>query len=359
MVAEIKLKRSVFWAAGFSAVMIAGATPALAGFGYTGSMAAPAAPVAPAAAPSPATGGISWDNGPLMPAQKVQGIEAIPLMPGATKKTSAAAQGPDFVSGFGKDLPLLVALQQVVPPQYKVSLAPGVDGNKHVSWQGEKPWEQVLSDMLAPSGLVFALRGNTLVVKSSAGGQPLTPHVASSRNKIDMIPDDMIASGNNAAPPAEMAPPPPALPPTSSDPISMVTHSKPAPAPLPEANVAPEPAPVAAYEPPPAPPAKKIMASAPAAPETPVIAPAWHASRGQTLRTTLADWSKAAHVQLYWSTDYDYKLNSDVAYGGSFEEAVGRLFDQFSAVKPQPYGQLHKNPETGVVLVVNTYGTYN
>jgi hypothetical protein len=145
----------------------------------------------------------------------------------------------------------------------------------------------------------------------------------------------------------------------------------------------PEPAPVAAYEPPapPVAPAKKVAAppapmspvpvaqtSAPvavaAAPasapeESSVIAPAWHAVRGQTLRTTLEDWSKAAHVQLYWSTDYDYKLNSDIAYGGSFEEAIGRLFDQFAAVKPQPYGQLHKNPETGSVLVVNTYGTYN
>ncbi len=66
-----------------------------------------------------------------------------------------------------------------------------------------------------------------------------------------------------------------------------------------------------------------------------------------------------AHVQLYWSTDYDYRLNSDIAYGGDFEEAVSRLLDQFSAVKPQPYGQLHRNPETGAVLVINTYGLYN
>ena len=90
-----------------------------------------------------------------------------------------------------------------------------------------------------------------------------------------------------------------------------------------------------------------------------VIEPAWHAEKGQTLKAILDDWSKIAHVQLYWSTDYDYKLNTDVAFGGSYEDAVGKLLNQFSAVKPQPYGQLHRNPETGNILVVNTYGTYN
>ena len=85
----------------------------------------------------------------------------------------------------------------------------------------------------------------------------------------------------------------------------------------------------------------------------------WRGGKGQTLKTVLKDWADAAHVKLYWITDYDYKLNADIAFAGNFEEAAGKLLDQFSAVKPQPYGQLHRNAETGAVLVVNTYGTYN
>ncbi len=114
---------------------------------------------------------INWENVPQMPAQKVPGIEAIPLTSAEKKKAPSAAAGPDVVSGFGNDLPLLVALQQVVPPQYKVSLAQGVDGNTHVSWQGDKPWEQALSDMLSPVLCSFShfIQGNTLVVKAVSG----------------------------------------------------------------------------------------------------------------------------------------------------------------------------------------------
>ena len=357
MMAEMKLRHRVFLLAGFSVFMAADITSALAGFEWTPPAGAPSAPSSSASASSPpSSGGINWGAMQQMPSQKVQGIEAIPLTPAEKKKmppataskastsasAPAASASADTISGFGSDLPLNVALQQVVPSQYTVSLADGVNGNAHVSWKGDRPWEQVLSDMLAPKKLIFAIQGDTLVVKSSTGSQPSFARATPKRSKADMIPDDMVSDNTGSE----------AQPPVTPNPISMIAHHK-NPAPVQETEVTPVSAPVMA-----------MAASAGASPipeesSAAVIQPAWRAEKGQTLRQALQEWSKAANVKLYWSTDYDYKLSSDIAYGGSFQDAVGKIFDQFSAVKPQPYGQLYQNPETGGTLVVNTYCTYN
>lgn len=353
--------------AGLSAVLLVGTAPVFAGFEWKPPAEAPAESSAspgpaPAAMPqgSPAQGSsINWDNAntPQMPAQAVQGIEAIPLTSAEKKKMPPVASSPDVITGFGSDLPLIVALQQVVPQQYKVSLSPGVDGGVHVSWQGDKPWEQSLSDMLAPERLVFAIQGNTLVVKPSEGrGSSVSRAFAPSR-KADMIPQDMISNDTNE----EFVPAESVQPMAMSAQPMTIRRSNPAPA----QEAAPMSAPMVMNSVPSSPhPSWPLPAVAPIpvqqqASAATVLQPAWHAEKGQTLKSTLEDWSKAAHVQLYWSTDYDYRLNGDFAYGGNFEEAVGKLLDQFSNVKPQPYGQLHRNPVSGDVLVINTYGTYN
>jgi hypothetical protein len=368
--------------AGFSAVILMNVTPVSAGFEWKAPAEAPVAP-APAesqAAPQGASqsasqgGAINWNNTPQMPAQKVQGFEAVPLT-ATEKKNMPPAASSDVITGFGKDLPLAVALQQVVPPQYKVSLSPGVDEGVHVSWKGDRPWEQALSDMLRPERLAFAVEGNTLVVKPATGHKSSTSSAAG--RKADMIPAEMISGNANeeyslpaipgSAPvvPMTIRRSNPALVPAEAEaapPPGMAQNNNPEVIPPPSWSLPAQetlPAPASAAAPvmirhnPSAEPVQET-ASAPT-----VIEPSWHAEKGQTLRAILEDWSKNAHVQLYWSTDYDYRLNSDVAYGGSFDQAVGKLLDQFSAVKPQPYGQLHRNPETGGILVINTYGTYN
>ena len=81
----------------------------------------------------------------------------------------------------------------------------------------------------------------------------------------------------------------------------------------------------------------------------------WAGAKGATLRDTLKNWSEEASVELYWSIDYDYKLKGDISYAGSYDEAVGKLLDQFAAVRPQPYGQLHQSKDGPRVLVVKSY----
>jgi hypothetical protein len=98
----------------------------------------------------------------------------------------------------------------------------------------------------------------------------------------------------------------------------------------------------------------------PVAAETAAVpSAAWHAQKGQTLRSILNDWSQTAHVDLYWSIDYDYRLPGDVTYDGNYDSAVGKLFDQFASAKPQPYGHLHRSPDGQPVLVVSSYDLSN
>lgn len=370
---EVKLARKTILIAGLLAALLAGATPTLAGFQFKTPAPAISAPpsslpppfpyVPPAASPvtppaqSMQSGSIIWgENVPQMPAQSVPGIEAIPLSP--AERGSLPLSSSDIVSGFGSDLPLLVALHQVVPQQYKVSLSPGVDSKRHVSWRGDRPWKDVLTDMLASVRLAFEIEGNRVIVKHIGNGFPIA-RVVSPSSKADMIPEDML-SGNSSKkymlPPIAMAP----------HPLSSVQEAEVAPLPPPQMAPVPEEA-VPVHVPPVAHAPLLPMPTTTAAPVRVAVAPvpasaverSWHAIRGQTLKEVLRSWSEAAHVRLYWTTDYDYKLNTDISYTGNYEEAVGRLLDRFANARPQPYGQLHKNAETAPVLIVNTYGTYN
>lgn len=70
--------------------------------------------------------------------------------------------------GFGNDLPLALALSQVVPPTFTHSYAEGVQPGVTVSWQGGKPWNQVLDDMLRPHGLMAIVSGSRVSIQPRA-----------------------------------------------------------------------------------------------------------------------------------------------------------------------------------------------
>lgn len=361
------LRRSVVLAVFFLAAAMK-PTPVLAGFEWK----APIAPPPPLVAPPEE---VLWDKG-AMPAQKVQEVEAGPI---ALDQAVVTAAPQDIVSGFGADLPLLVALKQVVPREYKFSLAAGVDAATKVSWNGEKPWRQVLAEMLSARGLGFNVQDNVVVVMplaDTAGGQsapmPLKDAAPAAPSRADMIPEDMISDGAEIPPVVVRAeekkqeegrPQPVTIRREKPEPSFMdrlfgneaggTAASLPPVAEMTEtAEVAPVPAPVAE--------ATAPAAEAKPVSEKPAVAtPVWRAIRSWTLKETLSQWSKAAQVELHWTIDYDYKLGEDVAYGGTFEEAVGGLFDQFIEVRPQPYGRLHRRAGGGGTLIVSSYDLPN
>ncbi len=98
-----------------------------------------------------------------MPARK----PAAPPVPMAAP--SAQTVENDFAQavGFGRDLPLALALSQVIPADYTYSFGQNVDLGTTVSWQGGKPWNEVLRDMLSQTGLKADISGNQVSIKSA------------------------------------------------------------------------------------------------------------------------------------------------------------------------------------------------
>jgi hypothetical protein len=96
---------------------------------------------------------------PILPAQK-------PRPPVALQQNTGSSGFSEAV-GFGRDLPLALALSQVVPPDYSFSFAQNVDAGATVSWEGGKSWDQVLQDMLTPLGMRAIISGNQVVIQSA------------------------------------------------------------------------------------------------------------------------------------------------------------------------------------------------
>lgn len=94
----------------------------------------------------------------------------LPLM-GAPKVSRAEApinnaQAFQEIVGFGRELPLALALSQVVPPEYSYAFAQNVDTGATVSWEGGKPWNVVLNDMLEDAGLKATIKDGRVMVTS-------------------------------------------------------------------------------------------------------------------------------------------------------------------------------------------------
>ncbi len=78
------------------------------------------------------------------------------------------AGGYAEVVGFGRDLPLALALSQVIPPDYNYAFGQNINAGASVSWQGGKPWNQVLDEMLAPAGMKAIIQNGQVTIQSAS-----------------------------------------------------------------------------------------------------------------------------------------------------------------------------------------------
>jgi len=213
----------------------------------------------------------------------------------ATISVSPAASN-DIVQGFASQIPLALALRQLLPTGYNFSIDQDVDMNTLVSFKGGKSWRETLRDMLMPAGLNAHEQGTSITV---------------SRN-----------------PASASAPPAPSLPP-----IGITKNvSQPSYLSLPSAR-----------------------AEVPATNVS--VADGWSAERGDTLRKVLTDWCRRSNVELQWLAEYDYPIEASAHFNGGFEDAVRSLLAGFGDARPQPIGELHANANAGqMVLVVEARG---
>ena len=260
---------------------------------------------------------------------------------------SAPASSYADAVGFGRDLPLALAVGQIVPPDYAFNFSPSVNPGDTVSWEGGKPWDRVLNETLAGIGAsarIDAAKKEIAIVSGGAQAASFTPP-----------PAQPVAPAPMAAMPAVYTPVAPAPRPPSPSLAGTPLYTE---APV----AAPAPAPVPAFIPAVAP-----VPAAQAAPSMPLIGISgtsvldtkakrlWEAERGNTLRGILTDWSMQAGVELFWSSDFDFPVESAVRINGTFEEAVQTVLRGLRDAQPRPIGRLHPNlPDGPSVLVIET-----
>lgn len=102
-----------------------------------------------------------------------------PITAPATSKTF------NVVNGFGADIPLALALRQIVPPAYAYSFGKNVNPGYRVSWEGGKPWNDIVNDMLVPLNLGAQITGKTVIIKPADAAQPKKTSLLQRQNITD------------------------------------------------------------------------------------------------------------------------------------------------------------------------------
>lgn len=107
----------------------------------------------------------------ILPDDTEQDISDVDIMPSDTVQAEppaedifwAEAEKFDVIEGFGNDMPLALALRQIVPARYAFKFSEGVNAGKKVSWEGGKPWNDVLENALKPAGIDFVINRSTMI----------------------------------------------------------------------------------------------------------------------------------------------------------------------------------------------------
>lgn len=256
------------------------------------------------------------------------------------------------VDGFADQVPLTVALQQILPQGYGYTLGDGVNPGQLVSWRGGRPWNTILQDMLASSGLGYSANNNLITVNATGA----SPTVVAGNSLPPVAPAPVAAPAPVVQPQAVYAPPVQQPDPVPAPVYMAQDQQMQQPAPQPE-QTAPQPQPDAA------PAAPQLMQPQPLQIENPAIfvPQVWEARPGRSLREQLQDWCNRVGAELHWEAEYDYPVQASMSMTGTFEEAVRVLLTGFGDAKPTPRARLHYNPAAGQSILIveatgNNYG---
>jgi hypothetical protein len=204
-------------------LMVSGPSPSFAGFEFISPPAPAPSSVVQDSSPAPALGhenDLPLPSGPLTPEPVIQDsssvssaplaltamdqVAALPIEPlpegvlseqdlmetppTATRPEHTA--NPDLVMGFGKNIPLAVALTKIAPKGYVFEFESGIDEGKPVSWDGRgRVWAEVLNETLSLGKLHAQLQGNKIMIAKGAG--PLLPVPSAHASGPELRPADM------------------------------------------------------------------------------------------------------------------------------------------------------------------------
>jgi len=294
-----------------------------------------------------------------MPSVSVSLPAAPVVAPPVTAKALSDLDAGKVVEGFGRDIPLVLMLKQVLPADRVYSFQDGVAPATSVTWKGGKGWRTVLADALHGAGLVgHEDAGVVSIARAPLGVSAPVPVVASQAQAVaaaqDVVAVAPMSSADVAPAPVVGAPSAPVVLDAVSPPVvEAAPMALPTTSPVPTVSPASDGVAVTG---------KIVMPSGVAlqAPVLPSASDVWKAEPGEHLRTVIKRWCDRSHVELVWSTEYDYPVQASASFTGSFEEAVRDLLTGFVDAKPQPFGRLHDNPAAGQrTLVIETRGNTN
>lgn len=98
----------------------------------------------------------------------------------------------DVIEGFGNDMPLALALRQIVPARYAFNFGEGVNAGTKVSWEGGKPWNDVLDAALAPIGVDFTVKRSTLIALD-VSDEPVEQAAVETTAEATLVADEDLA----------------------------------------------------------------------------------------------------------------------------------------------------------------------
>lgn len=70
--------------------------------------------------------------------------------------------------GFGREVPLHLAVMRIVPTGWTARYGAGVDRDRPVDWSGGKAWPDVLRAALRPLGLRVGFSGTTVTIAAGS-----------------------------------------------------------------------------------------------------------------------------------------------------------------------------------------------
>lgn len=238
-----------------------------------------------------------------------------------TAKTTSKISQPSIIDdgkytkavGFGADMPLAFALQQIVPKGYTYAFGKGVNMGAPVSWNGGKAWPSVIQDMIAPLHLHVSINNNKAFISKS--GAPLG--ISKIQNRPPMQKNKV----------ATRTPTP-----VTKSSVPVEIHNM-------------QPVTVAL-----APIKKQAKQTVPPAGS----AQFWQAHRGQNLRDALIQWSPQANIELSWHATEDYRINDNVLIKDDFSSAIIELFTKHLSASRAPeisFAEPSKSNKTARLIV--------
>ena len=281
-----------------------------------------------------------------------------------TTSTPASSNFTEAV-GFGSDVPLALALRQVVPANFAFSFSPDIDPGYRVSWDGGKPWNEVVDAMIAPLGYKAVITGRTVHIKSEKTSAVDIPSMntsqasATPQSLIEPAAGDVMETSDyspEAINVAQIASEIAAIEPSIGEediaagdddvkPLFLLSETNEPIVDTDNATLAEQDVQRLTVKDP----GQSIQASQPEealenitrfkgsdfyaalGPQAAIETDAgqefqtWRAVSGDSLKETLARWSTEAGTQLIWDASYDYDLDADIFIRGSLRDAVDGL----------------------------------